>query len=80
MSVHSSHHYTVLIKRVWYFVTLTNHGQLSKPGTVLESAAGICWIWPDSDPLWFLDSGVFHIDVRGPRLWYNSYFIITIVV
>ena len=52
MSVHSSHHYTVLIKRVWYFVTLTNHGQLSKPGTVLESAnpedfktVPESWIW-----------------------------------
>ena len=28
----------------------------------------------------FLDSGAFHIDLRGPRFWYNSYFIVTMSV
>ena len=34
----------------------------------------------DSTPPWFLDSGAFHIDPRGPRFWYNSYFIVTMSV
>ena len=28
-------------------------------------------------PSQFLDSGAFNIDLRGPRFWYNSYFIVT---
>ena len=35
------------------------------------------WIPP---PPRFLDSGAFNIDLRGPRFWYNSYFIVTILV
>ena len=31
-------------------------------------------------PPQFLDSGTFNIDLRGPRFWYNSYFIVTILV
>ena len=31
------------------------------------------WIPP---PPRFLDSGAFNIDLRGPRFWYNSYFIV----
>ena len=29
-------------------------------------------------PPQFLDSRTFNIDLRGPRFWYNSYFIVTI--
>ena len=31
-------------------------------------------------PPQFLDSRTFNIDLRGPRFWYNSYFIVTILV
>ena len=28
----------------------------------------------------FLDSGALNIDLRGPKFWYNSYFVITMSV
>ena len=37
------------------------------------------WFPPPPLPR-FLDSGAFNIDLRGPRFWYNSYFIVTMKV
>ena len=36
--------------------------------------------WADSAPPSILCSGTLNIDLRGPRFWYNSYLIVTILV